>query len=78
MDPISRKTPPILILESSNLQYVKYGFGDAFGGGFGVTIEGEAVLDIETGNWNGLCSHKSSNFRRLSNSVYRPENDNAE
>ena len=46
---IRSKTPPILLVESSQLQYVKYGFGYASGRGFGVTIEVEAVLDIETG-----------------------------
>ena len=46
---MSIKTAPILLVEYSKLQYVKYGFGDASGGGFGITIEVEAVLDIETG-----------------------------
>ena len=61
------KTPPILLVESSKLKYVKYGFGDAYGGGFRGTIEGEAVLDIETGTWNDIGSQKSSNFRELIN-----------
>ena len=56
------KTPPILLVDSSKLHYVKYGFGDASSGGFGVTIEGEALLDIETGTWNDLGSHNSSNL----------------
>ena len=57
------KTSPILILYPSKLQYVKYSFGDAYGGGIGVTIEGEAVLVIETGTCNALVSQKYSNFR---------------
>ena len=59
---MSSETPPTLLVYSSKLQYVKYGFGDASGGGFGVTIEGESVLDIETGTWNSLVSHKSYNL----------------
>ena len=40
------KTYPILIVDFYKLQYVKYGFWDASGEGFGVAIEGEVVLDI--------------------------------
>ena len=72
------KTAPILLVDSSKLQYIKYGFGDASGGRFGVTIKVRAVLDIETGTWNALGSHKSSNFRELSNFVYKLEKDAAE
>ena len=59
---MSSEIDPTLLVESSMLHYVKYGFGDASSGGFGVTIEGEALLDIETGTWNDLGSHNSSNL----------------
>ena len=70
---MSSKTAPILLVDSSNIQHVKYGFGDASGRGFGVTIKGELVLDIETGTLNALASTKSSNFRGISNFMYKME-----
>ena len=66
---MSIETAPIMLVESSKFQYIKYGFVDTSGGGFGVTIEVEAVLDIETGTCNTLGSQKLSNFRSLSNLV---------
>ena len=72
---MSIKTAPILLVEYFKLQYVKYGFGDASGGGFGITIEVEAVLDIETGTCFALGSQNSSNFRGLSNFMYKLEKD---
>ena len=56
---MSINTSLILIVDSSQLQCVKYGFGGASAGGFGVTINGEEVLDIETGMCNALGSQKS-------------------
>ena len=40
------ETSPILLVQSYKLNCVKCGFGDACGGGFGVTIEGETLLGI--------------------------------
>ena len=74
---MSINTSLILIVDSSQLQCVKYGFGGASAGGFGVTINGEEVLDIETGMCNALGSQKSYNFRKLSNFLYKLENDAA-
>ena len=40
------ETSPILLVQSYKLNCVKCGFGDACGGGFGVTIEGETLFSI--------------------------------
>ena len=71
------KTAPMLIVDSSKLRYVKYGFGDASGGGFGVTIKGQGVLYTETGVCNALGSQKYSNLREFSNFVYKLGKDAA-
>ena len=67
---MSTKTAPTLLVEYFKVQCIKYVFEYASGGRFGVTIEGEAVLDIETDTRNALGSNKLSNFRELSNFVY--------
>ena len=72
------ETYPILLVQSSKLQYIKCSFGDASVRGFGITIEGEAISDIETGTWNTLGSQRSYNFREISNFVYKLENDASE
>ena len=77
VEPTSSETSPILIVESSKLQYLKCVLGDTYGGVFVVTTELESVLDIETGTWNA-CSKKSYNFIELINFVYKLENDAAE
>ena len=75
---MSRKTSPILLVQYSNLQNVKYGFGDASSGVFGATIKVESVLDIETGTWISLGSQNSPNFIKLSNFMYKLEKDYVE
>ena len=65
VDLMSIKIDQILLVDSSKLQYFKYGLGDAYGGVFGVTTKGESVLDIETGTWNALGSQQFSNFREI-------------
>ena len=70
MELILSKTAPTLTVESYKLQYVKYGLGGGYGGGFGFTIKLEVVLNIETGTWNDLGSQKLSNFRELINLFY--------
>ena len=68
---MSTKTAPTLLVEYFKVQCIKYVFEYASGGRFGVTIEGEAVLDIETDTRNALGSQKYSNFRELSNFLYK-------
>ena len=66
---------PILVVQSKKLYIVKYGFGDASGGGFGSSIQGPDGLEVTMGTWNERGSNKSSNFRELGNLVDRLEND---
>ena len=65
--------PPVVIKQSNKIFVVKYGFGDASGGGFGSTIQDKSGLKIMSGTWNESGSKKSSNFRELSNFVIRLE-----
>ena len=62
---ISSETYPILLVQSSKLQYVKSGFGGVSNGGFGVSIKGEVVLDIVTGTCNALGIQKYTNLENL-------------
>jgi len=70
--------PPVVIVNSPKLYIVKYGFGDASGGGFGTTMEEDGKIQVLAGTWNEEGSKKSSNFRELSNFVIRLEVDAAE
>ena len=65
--------PPVIIKNSPRLYIVKYGFGDASGGGFGTTLEEKEGIKVFAGTWNERGNKKSSNFRELSNLVLRLE-----
>jgi hypothetical protein len=68
-------TPPIVIKQSKRIYIVKYGFGDASGGGFGSSIQTDQDVDVMIGTWNEVGSNNSSNFRELANFVTRMEKE---
>ena len=58
---------------------VRYGFGDASGGGFGSSISDNVRgLEIQIGTWNEDGSGQTSNFREFGNFVIRLEKDASE
>ena len=66
-------TAPIVIVQSSRIYVVKYGFGDASGGGFGSSLTSPNGVEIHIGTWNEKSSGTSSNLREMANFVVRLE-----
>lgn len=67
---------PIVLVQSKNIFIVRYGFGDASGGGFGSSIMDPVNgLEIQIGTWNEKGSENSSNFREFGNFVIRLEKE---
>ena len=69
---------PIVIVRSKRICVVKYGFGDASGGGFGSSLTSKIGIEIQIGTWNERSSGSTSNFREMGNFVIRLEKDGAE
>ena len=67
--------PPIVLVQSKKVMVVKYGFGDASGGGFGSSILGPDGLEVKLGTWNEQSHFTSSNFREMANFVMLLENE---
>jgi hypothetical protein len=60
---------PIVVVRSKLMYLVRYGFGDASGGGFGSSLTSPSGIQVHMGTWNEEVSGKSSNFRELGNLV---------
>jgi hypothetical protein len=70
---------PVLLIQSKHIYVVRYGFGDASGGGFGSSItDNECGLEIQIGTWTEAGTEHSSNFREFGNFVIRLEKDASE
>lgn len=68
--------PPVIITQSKRIYVVKYGFGDASGGGFGSSLlDPDSGIDIIFGTWNESGRSQSSNFREFGNLVIRLESE---
>ena len=65
------ETPPVCKVFSSSIYIVKYGFGDASGGGFGssLTTVGNQMVNVYQGTWGEGMKTKSSNFKEFGNFV---------
>ena len=73
------RTAPIVLIQSKRIYVVRYGFGDASGGGFGSSISDNVRgLEIQIGTWNEDGSGQTSNFREFGNFVIRLEKDASE
>lgn len=67
---------PVVVVSSNRIYIVRYGFGDASGGGFGSSmVDSVRGLEIQIGTWNEKGTDKSSNFRELGNIVIRLEKE---
>jgi hypothetical protein len=66
-------TAPIVVVRSKRMYLVRYGFGDASGGGFGSSMTSPQGIQVHMGTWNEKGSKQSSNFRELGNLVHRLE-----
>ena len=70
-------TAPVVVVRSKRILLVRYGFGDASGGGFGSSLTSRIGIKVQIGTWNEQGSNKSSNFRELGNFVLRLEKEAA-
>lgn len=61
--------PPRRLMRAKKVAIVRYGFGDASGGGFGATWDSLDGVSYRFGIWGSDNSDKSSNFRELNNLV---------
>jgi hypothetical protein len=66
-------TAPVVLVRSKRMYIVRYGFGDASGGGFGSSLTSANGIQVHMGTWNERGSKQSSNFRELGNLVIRLE-----
>ena len=58
------------MVKLKHIYFVRYGFGDYSGGGFGSYLEESKFgLEIHLGTWNEQGSEKLSNFRDIGNFV---------
>ena len=67
----SSEIPPVVKVQTKSIYIVKYKFGDASGGGFGVSTltANNGEFHIKAGTWTEKGSANSSNFREFGNFV---------
>jgi hypothetical protein len=65
----SSDKPPRRLVRGRYIFIVRYGFGDASGGGFGATWESSEGIKYRFGIWGTDNTDKSSNYRELCNLV---------
>jgi hypothetical protein len=65
----SQETPPIMLVRSASLLYVRYGFADASGTGLGTSITIDEGIRVHIGTWGSDSQDESSNWREFENLV---------
>lgn len=61
--------PPVIIVRSTNILCVIYGFVDASGSGFGTTLLVDGKINYKIGTWSSSEDKNSSNWREFENLV---------
>jgi ribonuclease HI len=70
LDIMKSENPPRRLVRGNMILSVRYGFGDASGGGFGASWESEEGVAYRFGVWNETKNKgRSSNYRELRNLV---------
>eukprot|EP00957_Ditylum_brightwellii_P187667 14290367-Ditylum_brightwellii.AAC.1 len=54
--PWRHQEPPLQLLRGASIKQVQYSFGDASGGGFGVTFKVGDDIQYQVGTWSNVAS----------------------
>ena len=66
---MNSEMPPLRKVRTKHTHYVYYGFGDASGSAYGVTLSAGETLQYQYGQWCMEMAEESSNWRELRNLV---------
>ena len=69
LDLMNSEMPPLRKVRTKHTHYVYYGFGDASGSAYGVTLSAGKMLQYQYGQWCMKMAEESSNWRELRNLV---------